>query len=306
MVTAYGFAEYGGPETQIYVDVTLPPPGAGQLQVSVRAAGVNPADWKVRAGDRKGTVAVTLPGVLGREVSGVVTAVGAQVTEFRIGDEVFGATASGFGGYTESTLLDAASTAHKPASVSWADAAVLTVSAGTAYDALHDLDLPAGSTLLLLGAGGGVGVSTLALARPRGIEVIGVASEAKKSAVEAAGARWVRSGVGFTDRIAALMPHGVDALFDLVGESTLVDAATLVRAGGPIVSIADPSTAGRLGGGGVNRRRTTAVFAEVAALVATGALDPGVGARYPFTEAGAALAAVEDGHHGGKVVIEFP
>ena len=99
MTTAYGFTEYGGPDTQSYFDVTLPPPGAGQLLVSVRAAGVNPADWKVRAGTRKDTVPVTLPAVLGREVSGVVIGVGPRVTEFEVGDEVFGATATGFGGW---------------------------------------------------------------------------------------------------------------------------------------------------------------------------------------------------------------
>ena len=151
MTTAYGFTEYGGPDTQSYFDVTLPPPGAGQLLVSVRAAGVNPADWKVRAGTRKDTVPVTLPAVLGREVSGVVIGVGPRVTEFEVGDEVFGATATGFGGYAASTLLNVSSTAHKPPTVSWADAAVLTVAAGTAYDALHDLGLKPGATLLLLG-----------------------------------------------------------------------------------------------------------------------------------------------------------
>ncbi|MER2208341.1 MAG: alcohol dehydrogenase catalytic domain-containing protein, partial [Rhodococcus sp. (in: high G+C Gram-positive bacteria)] len=146
MTTAYGFTEYGGPDTQSYFDVTLPPPGAGQLLVSVRAAGVNPADWKVRAGTRKDTVPVTLPAVLGREVSGVVIGVGPRVTEFEVGDEVFGATATGFGGYAESTMLNVSSTAHKPPAVSWADAAVLTVAAGTAYDALHGLGLKPGAT----------------------------------------------------------------------------------------------------------------------------------------------------------------
>ena len=217
MTTAYGFTEYGGPDTQSYFDVTLPPPGAGQLLVSVRAAGVNPADWKVRAGTRKDTVPVTLPAVLGREVSGVVIGVGPRVTEFEVGDEVFGATATGFGGYAASTLLNVSSTAHKPPTVSWADAAVLTVAAGTAYDALHDLGLKPGATLLLLGAGGGVGRSTIALALARSINVIGVASESKRTAIDEAGARWVASGDGFADDVSALSPVGVDAVFDLVG-----------------------------------------------------------------------------------------
>lgn len=306
MTTAYGFTEYGGPDTQSYFDVTLPPPGAGQLLVSVRAAGVNPADWKVRAGTRKDTVPVTLPAVLGREVSGVVIGVGPRVTEFKVGDDVFGATATGFGGYAQSTMLNVSSTAHKPPTVSWADAAVLTVAAGTAYDALHDLGLKPGATLLLLGAGGGVGRSTIALALARGINVIGVASESKRTAIEEAGARWVASGDGCADDVSALSPVGVDAVFDLVGGDALTRGAALARSGAPILSIADPLAASRLGGGGgVERRRTTAVFTEVAALVADGTLNPSVSAQYPFSRAGEALAAVEGGHAAGKVVIEF-
>ncbi|MGG7104394.1 NADP-dependent oxidoreductase [Rhodococcus sp. 24CO] len=310
MVLAYGFTEYGGPQTQSFFDLSLPPPGAGQIVVSVRAAGVNPADWKVRAGTRKDTVPVTLPAVLGREVSGVVTSVGPRVTEFEVGDEVFGSTATGFGGYTETTVLNASQAAHKPAAVSWADAAVIPVACGTAYDALHDLGLDTsatdtGATLLVLGAGGGVGTSTLALARARGITVLGVASAAKHDAVEATGSLWVDSGDLWADAVAALAPSGVNGVFDLVGGETLQRAASLRRPGAPLISIADPVAATELGGSGVERRRTTAVFTAVAELVAGGSLDPAVRQRFPFERSGSALAAVESGHSAGKVVIEF-
>lgn len=305
MALAYGFTEYGGPATQSYFDVNVPTPGAGQLSVSVRAAGVNPADWKVRAGTRKDTVPVTLPAVLGREVSGVVIGIGPRVTEFCVGDEVFGATATGFGGYSDTTLLNASSSAHKPANVSWAQAAVLTVAVGTAYDALHDLDLRTGATLLVLGAGGGVGCSTVQLARARGITVIAVASESKRTTIEDLGARWVRSGESFDHVVANIAPSGVDAVFDLVGGEALARAASLARADTAVVSVADPLAAGELGGSGVERRRTTEVFTAIAALVADGSLDPVVTRRFPFAQAGQALAAVESGHSAGKVVIEF-
>ncbi|NMD64054.1 UNVERIFIED_ORG: NADPH:quinone reductase-like Zn-dependent oxidoreductase [Nocardia globerula] len=305
MVLAYGFTEYGGPQTQSFFDVSLPPPGAGQIVVSVRAAGVNPADWKVRAGTRKDTVPVTLPAVLGREVSGVVTSVGPRVTEFDVGDEVFGSTATGFGGYTEATVLNASQAARKPTAASWADAAVIPVACGTAFDALHDLDLAAGATLLVLGAGGGVGTSTLSLARARGITVLGVASAAKQDAVEETGSLWVDSGDLWADAVAALAPSGVDGVFDLVGGEPLQRAASLRRPGAPLISIADSVAATELGGSGVERRRTTAVFTAVAELVADGSLDPAVRQRFPFEQAGSALAAVESGHSAGKVVIEF-
>ncbi len=182
MSMAYGFSEYGGPETQQFFDVPVPSPGPGQLLVAVHAAGVNPADWKVRAGTRKDTVPVTLPAVLGREVAGVVADVGPRVTGFAVGDAVFGATATGFGGYTEYTLVNTASAAHKPEPVSFADAATLPVAAGTAYDALTTLDLAPGSRLLVVGAGGGVGVAALQLAAAWDVTVIGVASESKSRA----------------------------------------------------------------------------------------------------------------------------
>ncbi|KLL94822.1 NADPH:quinone reductase, partial [Rhodococcus sp. IITR03] len=115
MARAYGFVEYGGPETQQLFDTPVPSPGPGQLLVAVRAAGVNPADWKVRSGRRTGSVTVHFPAVLGREVAGVVEASGPD-TGFRPGDAVFGATAEGYGGYAEYTLVDRAAAALVPES----------------------------------------------------------------------------------------------------------------------------------------------------------------------------------------------
>lgn len=301
MSMAYGFSEYGGPETQQFFDVPVPSPGPGQLLVAVHAAGVNPADWKVRAGTRKDTVPVTLPAVLGREVAGVVADVGPRVTEFAVGDAVFGATATGFGGYTGYTLVNTAAAAHKPDAVSFADAATLPVAAGTAYDALTTLDLAPGSRLLVVGAGGGVGVAALQLAAARDVTVIGVASEGKREVVESLGATWVASGDGLAERV----PGPVDAVFDLVGGAALAEAARVVTDPAAIISVGDPLAARDLGGSGVDRRRTSAVFAEVAALVADGTLDPRVAHRFPFAHAGDALATVESGHTSGKVVIEF-
>lgn len=298
MPGAYCFTEYGGPETQQFLEYPIPRPGPGRLQIAVRAAGVNPADWKVRAGTRKDTVPVTLPAVLGREVSGVVTDVGDRVTGFSVGDAVFGATSTGFGGYAEYTLTDASSTAMKPAAVSFADAAVIPVAVGTAYDALTQFDLPAGATLLLVGAGGGVGISMLQLAVLRGISVTAVASRAKRELVETLGAVWVESGPGLSSRV----PTSTDAVFDVVGDELSVLAA-LVPDPKQLISIGDKVTAHELGGSGVTRRRTSAVFADIAALVAAGKVNPHVTSRFPLSHAGDALALVEDGHSTGKIVI---
>jgi len=301
MPLAYGFVEYGGPETQQFLDLEVPVPGPGQLLVAVHAAGVNPADWKVRAGTRKDTVPVTLPAVLGREVSGVVTAVGDRVDGFAVGDAVFGATATGFGGYAEYTLLNAHSAVHKPEQVGFAAAATVPVALGTAFDIVDALAISEEDTVLVIGAGGGVGSAATQLARTRGATVLGVASAGKRDLLEGNGATWIESGDDAADRVSAAASD-ITAIVDLVGGATLRTFAAAAP-GARIVSVADPAGAAELGGSGVERRRTTEVFAAVAALVADGTVDPHIERTFPLREAGAALAVVEGGHARGKVVI---
>ncbi|MFD4369643.1 NADP-dependent oxidoreductase [Rhodococcus sp. NPDC058521] len=303
MPLAYCFTEYGGPETQQLLEVPMPEAGPGQLQVAVHAAGVNPADWKVREGTRKDSVPVTLPAVLGREVAGVVTAVGERVEGFAVGDHVFGSTATGFGGYAEYTVTNAASTAHKPETLPFTAAAVIPVAVGTAYDALAQLILAEGATLLVVGAGGGVGLAALQLARRSGVRVIAAAGDAKKDLVTSLGATWIASGPGLASRMRDTGPLDIDAVFDVIG-ADLVELSGLVADPSRLISIGNSLSAQELGGSGVVRRRTTEVFTEVASLVASGAVDPHVRMAVPLAEAGDALARVESGHSTGKVVVE--
>ncbi|MGB8938969.1 MAG: NADP-dependent oxidoreductase, partial [Streptomyces sp.] len=187
MSKAYVFTRFGGPEVETFVDQDPPAPGPGQLLVAVRAAGVNPVDWKLRAGKRRpGSPPAEFPEVLGSEVAGVVEAVGSDVAGFAVGDAVFGNPDTG--GYAEYTLLPASLAAHKPEGLSFAEAAALPVAVATAYDGLRQLDLPVGATLLITGAGGGVGVAAAQLARHLGVRVVGTASEGKKAFVESLGA----------------------------------------------------------------------------------------------------------------------
>ena len=297
---AYGFSEYGGPETEYFLDIPIADPGQGQLLVAVHAAGVNPADWKVRAGNRKDTVQTSLPAVLGREVAGTVVQVGPHADGFSVGDHVFGATASGHGAYAQYTVLNASNTAHKPEAITFATAATLPVAAGTAYDALNALALRKEDTLLVLGAGGGVGSAALQLARADGVDNIAVASESKRDWVRSLGARFVESG----ERFAAEITETVDGILDLVGGDTLRNAASLVLSGDKIISVADPVTAMTLGGSGVERDRSTAAFARLAESASTGVIHPRIDHLFPLERAGEALALVETGHVLGKVVIE--
>jgi NADPH:quinone reductase-like Zn-dependent oxidoreductase len=298
---AYGFTTVGGPGNEAFLDVPVPVPGPGELLVRVRAAGVNPGDWKLR----EGSYGVAGPAVLGREVAGTVEQVGPDVDGFAVGDEVFGGCPGMVGGWAELALVTASFAAHRPDGVSPEDVAVLPVAAGTAYDALTGLALRAGATLLVNGAGGGVGIAAVQLARARGLVVVGTASPAKHDLIASYGATPVAYGPGVAERVRAAAPAGVDAVFDLVGGESLRTVAELTEDPSRVRSVADKELAKELGGGDVLRDRSTAVLTEVARLVAAGELDPHVTDVRPFADAGSALRIVESGHALGKVAIRL-
>lgn len=303
MVKAFGYSSNGGPDVQEFLELDMPTPLPDELLVEVRAAGVNPVDWKIRSGLLGAASESELPAVLGSEVSGVVREVGKDVEGFSVNDEVFGSVAPGSGGYAEYTLVAAGATAHKPPQVSFIDAATLPVAAATAYDGVTQLGLKQGQTLLINGIGGGVGVAAAQIARDLGINVIGTASEAKRALVETLGATLIASGDGVSDRIKQILPNGVDAIFDLAGGDALRAVAELVSDRTKLISAGDPSVQ-ELGGHMIERDRTSKVLDIVADLVAQGKLDPHVEDVRPLDDAAEALAAVEIGHARGKVVIE--
>ncbi|TGB08553.1 NADP-dependent oxidoreductase [Streptomyces sp. MZ04] len=304
MSKAYVFTRHGGPEVEAFVEQAPPEPGPGQLLVAVRAAGVNPVDWKLRAGKRRpGSPPATFPEVLGSEIAGVVEGVGAGVEGFAAGDAVFGNPVTG--GYAEHTLLPVSIAAHKPEGLTFAEAAALPVAVATAYDGVRQLDLPAGATLLITGVGGGVGVAAAQLARHFGIRVVGTASAGKKEFVESLGAVHVPPGPDLAERVRAAAPGGrVDAIFDLVGGDDVVAVAPLLTDRTKLITAAAKETIAELGGVPVARARTSEVLDAVARLADDGVLRPQVSATYPLDRADEALRAVESGHTRGKIVIE--
>lgn len=300
MSMVYVFTDFGGPETQQLLDRPAPQPGPGELAVEVRAAGVNPVDWKIRSGvlgrDRE------LPAPMGREVSGVVTDLGEGVEGFAVGDEVLGPVAPGHGGFAEHTLVRAAEAVAKPEEISFADAATIPVAAATAYDATHQFELEPGQRLLILGAGGGVGLMAAQIGRVHQFTVIGVASQSKHKIVECTGATFVPSGEGVADRVREVAPEGVDLIVDLVGGEALGEVAGLVTDWARIISAADATTATELGGAALER--TEEAMEKITEVIEYGLVDPHVTACYPLAEAGRAIAEVEAGHATGKIVIE--
>ena len=293
------FKGYGGPENQELTDRPVPAPGPGEIAIEVRAAGVNPADWKRRQGLLGAQE--QLPTAMGLEASGVVTAVGDEVEDFAVGDEVLGTPARGMGAFAEHTVLDASQTVAKPDEISFTDAATIPVAGTTAYDLTHQVEIEAGQTLLVLGAGGGVGRMVLQIAKVHELNAIGVASESKRELIEATGAIFVPSGEGAADRVREVVPKGADLLADLVGGDALRELAPLAKDPSVIVSAADTKTANELGGGG--RERSEGVLGKITGVVEYGLVDPHVVQTYPLERAAEAITAVETGHSNGKIVI---
>ncbi|MFJ5116297.1 NADP-dependent oxidoreductase [Kitasatospora sp. NPDC088548] len=301
MVKALGFVDYGGPENQEFLDRPVLEPGPGQLGITVRAAGVNPVDWKIRTG-RLGKNR-TLPAVLGQEAAGVVERVGPGVEGFTPGDEVFGLAAAG--GYAEQTLLLAAMSALRPLGAGFDQVAALPVAAATGDDGVRDVGLGSGRTLLILGIAGGVGSAAAQIARSRGLRVIGTASDTNREYVESLGAVQVRYGDGVAERIRAAAPDGAHGILDLVGGDDLRAAAETLADRAKLVSTVDPDTVAELGGRYITRSTTSETLAALAALVAAGELDPHITGRYPLNRAAEALALVESGHARGKLVLDI-
>ena len=294
------FNDYGGPEQQELIQSPVSEPAADQLAVRVVAAGVNPVDWKIRAGllgrDR------ALPAPMGREASGVVTAVGPGVSQFSVGDEVLGEVAPGHGGFAEHTILRADKTVAKPEEVGFAEAATIPIAGATAYDVTHQIELEAGQTLLIVGAGGGVGQIAAQIGKVHQFTVLGVASASKREVIESSGAVFIESGDGVADRVAAAAPDGVDLVVDLVGGDALRAVAPAAKDPSHVISTADPDTVRELGG--VPVERTNEGLEKITDVIGYGLVAPTVTARYSLDDAARAIDAVENGHTTGKIVIE--
>jgi NADPH:quinone reductase-like Zn-dependent oxidoreductase len=297
---AVQFSEYGEPEVLHVAEVEAPHAGPGQIRVAVRAAGVNPIDWKVR----KGMMAdgpLARPVTPGSDVAGVVDEVGDGVGDVAPGDEVFGFAIGG--GAAEHTLLE--HYARKPAGLGWEEAAGFPVAVETAVRCLELLGVREGHTLVITGAAGGVGTAAVQLARRRGARVIGTASERNHDFLRSLGAEPTTYGDGLVERVRALAPDGVDRALDTAGRGALPDLIELT--GGPenVVTIADFS-APELGvrvSSGQGAERAYHALDEAARLAADGQFALPVEKVFGFSQAADAQRLSEEGHVRGKLVL---
>jgi NADPH:quinone reductase-like Zn-dependent oxidoreductase len=296
---AVEYAQHGDSSVLVMGDRAVPEPGPGQVRLAVRAAGVNPFDWKVRKGLFGPSMPGEFPAVPGSDVAGVVEAVGPDVTAFAVGDEVLGAAS---GSYAEQALASTGGLVLKPAALSWAEAAALNTGVTTAYRALALLDLTAGETLLIDGAAGTVGTIAAQVAVARGVRVIGTASTRNHEYLRSLGVIPVLYGDGMIDAVDAL--GQVDAALDASGRGGL--PALIELTGGPerVITIADGDAASlgvRFTSGSADEQ-VPGALAEGVELAAAGKLKLPV-ATYPLHEAAEAQDESEEGHVRGKLVL---
>ncbi|WAZ24648.1 NADP-dependent oxidoreductase [Streptomyces cinnabarinus] len=301
MATAIVFSAYGGPEVLGPLEIEEPVAGPGEVRVRVRAAGVNPVDVKLRRGDFAGLVPVTFPQRLGNEFAGVIDQVGADVTGFAAGDEVLGFTA--MAAYTEVLTVPADSVTGKPDALPWELAGVLSAVGQTACNALRELKVASGDTLLVHAAAGGVGTVAIQLARRLGARVIGTASERNHAYLRALGAEPVVYGDGLAERVRALAPEGVDVVLDAVGGASVDASLELVADRARIGTTVDQKAADEHGIVRLRGARSAGMLAELAGLAARGELVLPIAAAHPLAAAAEAHREVETGHVRGKVVL---
>ncbi|RFU42040.1 NADP-dependent oxidoreductase [Actinomadura logoneensis] len=285
-------------------DVPDPRVGPGQVLVEVRAAGVNPVDWKVMAGGLDPIVEAVFPVIPGWDVAGVVAAVGVDTPEFEPGDEVISYARMPIirhGTFAELVAVPAEFLARRPVALDWAAAGGLPLTGLTALRLLNRLEVTAGDVLLVYGAAGGVGSIAVQLGRERGARVIGTASPRNHDFVRGLGAEPVAYGEGQADRVRDLAPGGVTAVADCVGGQLDTTLAVLAF-GGRHASIADPSVTEH-GGSSVWTRPDGAALTELAALADQGVLTVEVSRTFPLEEVAAAFDASRTGHTRGKIIL---
>lgn len=306
--------DFGGTDVFEQRDVEKPSPGPSEVLVRVHASSVNPVDYKIReAGSWAG---ISPPAVIGYDVSGVVEAVGDEVTDFAAGDEVF-YTPEIFGeqgSYAEYHVADESIVARKPETLSHEEAAALPLAGATAWEAIVERgDVEAGETVLVHGAGG-VGAHAVQIAAASGAQVVATASPETVEQTEDLGATRAidYESEDFADVVESEFDEPVDLVFDTVGGETLAESTGVVRPHGRLVTILEPE--GEWGSAYQKNLDVRMLFLErdrrplvgLRRLAERGQLEPVVDSVLPLDEVADAHEMVEEGGLTGKVVLDVP
>ncbi|OZM80236.1 NADP-dependent oxidoreductase [Pseudonocardia sp. MH-G8] len=290
------FDEFGGPDVLQLVDAEEPHAGPGQVRIAVRAAGVNPVDWRIREGQFREAHPIDLPSGVGQDAAGVVDEVGEGVDGVEVGDHVFGEGAST---YAEFAVLWA--WARMPGGLTFDEAAGYPSVVETALRIIGQVGVWSGQTLLVSGASGGVGSAVLQIARDRGITVIGTAGAGNQDYLRSLGAVATTYGEGWVERVHRL--GQVDAALDLAGSGAVRELVELTGDPQKVISIADlgaPELGVRFSGVAASMAEA---LAEAVDLISRGTLRIPVEKSYTLADAAAAQIDSRAGHTRGRRVV---
>lgn len=300
------FHQFGGNDVVRVDRLEQSGPDAGQILVSVRAASVNPVDFKIRSGKYPSVQEDRLPYTPGRDVCGIVERCGAQATRFRVGDEVFGMVPVFGGGYAEQVVLDQRAAAHKPAGLDHVHAGAIPLAGQTAHQGLfRHGKLRAGESVLIHGGSGGVGHFAIQFAKAIGARVLTTVSTEHVDFARSLGADVV---IDYKTQRFEELAKDLDMVFDLIDGETRERSWELLTKGGRLISTLTEPSQDRAKSLGVTAMRYTVEpngeeLTEIGKLAESGKLKPHIQATFPLERAAEAVAVVERGHTAGKVVL---
>jgi len=301
------YHRFGGPEEMLLETFELPLPGKGEIQVRVKAASINPFDWKLRNGYMKFMVRGPFPRAMGADFAGVVVMVGAGVQNLRVGDEIMGTVPMPGGALAEQLITKAAMVIKKPAALSFEAAAALPIVGVTAWRALvNAAHLKAGQSVLINGAMGGVGQAAVYIAKAMGAMVTGRVGPRSLDEAKAIG---MDSVLDYTKELPASLHGRFDIVFDTNGSLSIEEGNALIKPRGIVID-AIP-TSGKFVRSMISSRRhvlmsspNTEILQKVVELAGAGKLPLSIGRTAPLDEAVALIKDLESGKRAkGKAVI---
>lgn len=303
---------YGGVEVlEINENAPVPQPSKGQVLVENHAASINPIDWKIRAGYLKEMAPLSFPTTLGGDFAGIVTEVGEGVTDFKVGDEVYGSAIvlnGGSGSFAQILASNTANMAHKPKSIDFIQAAALPLVGSSAIQALEEhIKLQNGQKILIHGGAGGIGHIAIQLARALGGYVATTVAGKDLEFVKLQGAD---EAIDYQTQAFEKVLKDYDAVFDTVGDDVTDKSFKVLKRGGVIVSMLGQPNQElaqilAVTAIGQNTITNTKHLNRLAQLVDDGKIRPHVDKVFPLKEAKEAFQHLEEGYSQGKVVLKI-
>ena len=300
--------EFGGPEVLKYEDAPQPTPAADEVLIKVYASGVNPIDWKIRAGHAKGKFPVTFPLIPGWDFSGEIEEVGSDIMNFRKGDEVYGRPdPTRNGTYAEYVVVKANEISLKPKSIDHDKATAVPLAGLTAWQALFDYgQLEAGQKVLIHGASGGVGTYAVQFAKWKDAYVIGTASSVNKDFLIKLGASEIidYKKEKFEDKL-----KNIDLVIDLIGGDTQKHSLKVIKKGGRLITTVAPEYKDEAKEKDIQLENFMAQsdpedLEQIASLIDSGKVKPVIAKIFPLKKAAEAHKLIEEGHPIGKIVLQ--